>query len=216
MSTFKFIFGPVSCGKTIELVKQAHQITKIHGKGAVKLMKPDFDTRYGAESIKSACGLTMKADYIVGKKDNILDLEIEPEIYLLVDEVQFMTVDQMIQLRKLSLEKNIAVECYGLLKDFRNDMFHASAKLLELVDNMKLVKTFCYFCSKNKLPTKQANATCSMKIIKDENGNIFPTTEGEKCQCGGIETYVPTCSKCFMMAFKEVEMTPFVLSQYEQ
>lgn len=215
MSTLKFIYGPVSTGKTVELLVQTHQIKKIHGKDTVKLMKPDFDTREGVECIKSACGLVERADFIVGKTDCITDLDIEPSTYLLVDEIQFFTIDQIFELRKLSLEKDVVIECYGLLKDFRNDIFLSSAKLIELADECREFKTFCYLCSKKKLSKKQANANFNMKIVKNEGGKISPTLDGESCEVGGIEMFVPTCSKCYFCAFKEIEMTSFVLSQMD-
>ena len=51
-----------------------------------------------------------------------------------------------------------------------------------------------------------------MRIIKDGN-KLIPTTDGESKECGGIETFIPVCSKCYHIAFKSVELTPFLLSQ---
>ncbi|ORD94238.1 KITH [Enterospora canceri] len=212
MAELKFVFGPVSTGKTVELLLQAHQITKIHGKTAVKLMKPAFDTRDGEAMISSASGMQARADFVIGAGDNLQELEMEPGTYLLVDEVQFFTLEQIMQLRRISLEQNIHVECYGLLKDFRNDLFFSAAKLVELADEIVQMKTFCYLCSRKRLANKMRNAQISMKIIK--NGDVTePTLEGESKQVGGIDLYVPVCSRCYYTAFKEVEMTAFVLSQ---
>ena len=180
----------------------------------VKLMKPSFDTRFGNNAIKSACGISAEADFVVENSDDITELGIQPNTYLLVDEIQFFTIDHIMQLRQLSHDKNIYVECYGLLKDFRNDMFYSSAKLVEVADELLEIKTFCYLCSKKSLSTRCKNANFNMKIF-DDCGVITPTLEGESCECGGIEKYVPTCSKCYFTAFKEVEVTKFILSQKE-
>lgn len=205
MSSLTFIFGPVSSGKTIQLITQAHQIRQIHGKNYIKLMKPGFDTRYGYNKIKSASGLEIEADFIINNNDSIAKLNIESHSYLLVDEIQFFTVGQIYELHKLSIEKDVHIECFGLLKDFRNNLFQASAKLLELADKIVPVFAFCFLCSKHKLDCNQKNATYNMKIIS--NGDkIVPTIDGASKECGGIEKYIPVCSKCYYIAFKSIEV----------
>lgn len=212
MSRLTFVYGPVSTGKTVELLVHAHQITKIHGKGMVKLLKPSFDIRDEISTIKSASGMSAQVDYIIAPTDDIREIDIEPSTFLLVDEVQFLTEEQMVQLRKLSLEKNITVDCYGLLKDFRNDLFPTCSRLIEIADEIRQVKTFCYMCSKRRCSQGGKTASFNLKILK-EGDNLIPTLEGESKQCGGIEMYVPVCSKCYYLAFKDIEMTSFLLSQ---
>lgn len=205
MSSLIFVFGPVSSSKTIQLITQAHQIRQIHGKDCIKLMKPGFDTRYGYNKITSAVGVGIEADFIINENDSIMKLDIEPHSYLLVDEIQFFTIKQIYELRKLSIEKDIHIECFGLLKDFRNNLFQASAKLLELADKIVSVFAFCFLCSKQKLNCNQKNATYNMKIIS--NGDkIIPTMDGASKECGGIEKYIPVCSNCYYAAFKSIEV----------
>src|ERR1700709_48904 len=52
--------------------------------------------------------------------------------YLVCDEVQFYTADQIDQLARVTDELQIDVFAFGILTDFRTRLFPASARLVEL------------------------------------------------------------------------------------
>ncbi len=69
--------------------------------------------------------------------------------YLICDEVQFYSPDQINQLAKVVDELQIDVFTFGILTDFRTVMFPGSARLVELADRMNVlqVEALCW-CGK--------------------------------------------------------------------
>lgn len=188
----KFIVGPVACGKTLELILKAHQLQTIKGKNKIKILKPSIDTRCSQKIIKSAAGLSINVTDLISPIDDIELLDLSEIEAIIVDEIQFFTVKQIEQLRRISVEKSIEIHCYGLMKDFRSKMFDSSKRLLEICDHFIQATGYCSDCI-NKVPNE---ATMSMKIQRIE-GEIHPVLEGESICIGGIETYIPVCYECF-------------------
>lgn len=95
--------------------------------------------------------------------------------YLICDEVQFYTRDQVDQLAKLVDELNIDVFCFGILTDFRTRLFTGSARLVELADRVLTlqVAALCW-CG--------ARATHNART---ENGEMV--TEGEVIVVGDVD-----------------------------
>ena len=69
--------------------------------------------------------------------------------YLICDEVQFYTPDQVEQLAKVVDELQIDVFAFGILTDFRSVLFPGSARMVELADRMNVlqVEALCW-CGK--------------------------------------------------------------------
>lgn len=255
MANLKFVAGTVASGKTMDLIISANQLKEIHGQERILLLKPAIDTRYGNNIIKSAAGPSIKTDIIVGKHekyehdiyycsctndynkkcpvclkepttalDEIVDLNRIDAI--IVDEVQFLSESCIEFLRFNSVALNIDVHCYGLLKDFKGNMFESSKYLLTVCDEIVIKEAYCKLCniniskidddsnsciiryvpisdhtystSKAKRNVRLPNkATCNLKIFKNNEGEISAVTEGDSICIGGIETYIPVCYKCY-------------------
>ncbi|KAI5178746.1 thymidine kinase, partial [Pancytospora epiphaga] len=160
----------------------------------IRVLKPSIDTRYSKQIVKSAAGPQISATDILSPIDNILSLDWRGTTHALVDEIQFFTIIQIEQLRALSISNGIEVICYGLLKDFRCNIFDSSRRLLELCDTVRRSTSYCMMCRKNG--EISCHATVSMKIMK--NGDkIKAMVEGNSICIGGIETYIPVCYKCY-------------------
>ena len=69
--------------------------------------------------------------------------------YLICDEAQFYTPTQVEQLARVVDELQIDVFAFGILTDFRSQMFPGSARLVELADRMNVlqVEALCW-CGK--------------------------------------------------------------------
>ncbi|TNM48263.1 thymidine kinase [Nocardioides albidus] len=69
--------------------------------------------------------------------------------YLICDEAQFYTSEQIDQLAKVVDELQIDVFCFGILTDFRTRLFPGSARLVELADRTEVlqVEALCW-CGK--------------------------------------------------------------------
>tara|TARA_B100001248_G_scaffold153472_1_gene115433 strand:- start:743 stop:1294 length:552 start_codon:yes stop_codon:yes gene_type:complete len=103
---------------------------------------------------------------------------------ILIDEVQFLTKDQVRQICKISDTLNIPSMCYGIRTDFRGELFEGSSELLALADNLIELKTVC-----------DCGRKATMVVRLDEFGNVI--TAGEKIQIGGNDTYKVYCRKHF-------------------
>ena len=103
---------------------------------------------------------------------------------MLVDEAQFLSREQVLQLCKIVDELNIPVLAYGIRTDFQGELFEGSKCLLAWADNLVEIKTICH-CGRK----------ATMVVRLDSEGNAI--TEGEQIEIGGNERYLPLCRKHF-------------------
>ena len=103
---------------------------------------------------------------------------------ILIDEVQFLTKDQIRQICKISDNLNIPSMCYGIRTDFRGELFEGSSELLALADNLIELKTVC-----------DCGRKATMVVRLDESGKVI--TAGKKIKIGGNDTYKVYCRKHF-------------------
>ena len=136
MPKLYFRHGAVSSAKTLNLLAVAHNY-RIQGK-QVLLMKPEMDSRWGVDSIKSRAGLDQKADVLIGPDTDLFQIEeSRRKVHcVLVDEAQFLDPKHIEQLRAITLLWHVPVICYGLRTDFRTNLFAGSKRLLELAGNI--------------------------------------------------------------------------------
>jgi thymidine kinase len=95
--------------------------------------------------------------------------------YLICDEAQFYTPQQVDQLARVVDELQIDVFCFGILTDFRTRLFPGSARLVELADRMHVLQVEA-LCWCGKRATHNA---------RTENGEMV--TEGEVIVVGDVE-----------------------------
>lgn len=153
----------------------------------VWLIKPAADTRYGKDIVRSRIGLEQPAD-VITEEMNLFEIfrdrEKEFNDVIIADEAQFLTPEQIEQLRDIVDNYNVPVFCFGLRTDFRTKMFPGSARLFELADSVSELKTVCICGGK---------AMVNARI--DGEGNVV--TEGAQIMLGGNESYRPMCYKCW-------------------
>ncbi len=188
MAKLYFRHGTVGSAKTLNLLAVAHNYRQ-QGK-AVLLLKPDLDTRFGKDQIRSRAGLQMQADVLVNVTTDLTQLNFDGVSCLLVDEAQFFSMEHIDQLREISLRKDIPVICYGLRTDFRTKLFPGSLRLMELADSIEEVKATCFFCNRK-----------SIMNLKHVEGKA--TLEGPTVQLGSEERYFPVCYKCYKSQLEE-------------
>ena len=161
----------------------------------VWLIKPAADTRYGMDVVRSRIGLEQPAD-VITEEMNLFEIfrdrEKEFNDVIIADEAQFLTPEQIEQLRDIVDNYNVPVFCFGLRTDFRTKMFPGSARLFELADSVSELKTVC---------TCGGKAMVNARI--DGEGNIV--TEGAQIMLGGNESYRPMCYKCWKKAQQKAE-----------
>ena len=184
-----FKYGTMSSSKSANLLMINHNYKK-QGKKAL-LVKPNIDNRDGVEYISSRAGFKELADIIVDNKTNLYE-----EIYdkidkydcVLVDESQFLSIDNVLDLRKIT--KFIPVICYGLKTDYKCELFTGSKCLLEVADKIEEIKTICVNCN--------SKAIVNAKYLIDNNGkkNIIKSSS-KIVDVGGDELYQPMCWVCW-------------------
>jgi len=96
--------------------------------------------------------------------------------YLICDEAQFYTRDQIDQLAKVVDDLQIDVFAFGILTDFRTEMFPGSARLVELADRVHALQV-------------EALCWCGQRAThnaRTENGEMV--VEGEVIVVGDVES----------------------------
>ena len=157
----------------------------------VWLLKPSIDSRDGETLLRSRIGLEATAD-VVRPEDDIRALYAARGHHdvVIVDECQFLTPEQIEQLRQLVDEENLPVLCFGLRTDFLTHVFPGSRRLFEVADSITEIKTICR-CGRK--------ATVNARI--GEDGQVV--TSGSQVLLGGNDSYEAMCHRCWKKKITE-------------
>ena len=152
------------------------------------LFLPKIDADSNDGKIHSRIGLTADA-HSVDLNFNFFSFVSQEKMKrviscILIDEVQFLSKEQVRQVCKISDELNIPSMCYGIRTDFQGKLFEGSSELLALADNLIELKTVCD-CGRKAI----------MVVRLDENGNVVK--DGDQIKIGGNDTYKVFCRKHF-------------------
>ncbi|MCD7860166.1 MAG: thymidine kinase [Firmicutes bacterium] len=191
MAKLYFKYGAMGSSKTAQAL-----ITKYNYEEndlCVWLIKPSADTRDGAAILRSRIGLEAPVE-VIGPQADIFALFDATRrgkcSVIIVDECQFLTSEQIDQLRAIVNERGVPVMCFGLRTDFRTHLFPGSMRLMEIADEIQEIKTMCD-CG--------AKATVNARI--DGTGHIV--TEGAQVLLGGNDRYIAMCHKCYTQGIRE-------------
>lgn len=190
MAQLYYKYGTMNSGKTIEILKVAHNYEE-QGKPVV-IMTSALDTRDTFGVVSSRIGMRREAVPITDSMDilgYISHLDFKPYC-ILVDEAQFLSQKNVYDLAKIVDDLEIPVMTFGLKNDFRNELFEGSKHLLLLADKIEEIKTICHYCSKK-----------ATMVLRTEDG--IPVYEGEQIQIGGNETYISVCRKHYFKPEKD-------------
>jgi len=169
-----YFYGTVGSSKTMQLLVTHHNYEAVGWKCVA--VKPALDTR--SELIETRAHIPpIKADIIIKENESFYDYKdiINSADVILVDECQFLTVSQINELRRISVERDIDVLCFGLRTDFNTNLFSASKRLFELADEITEVKTICSICGKK--------AGFNAKIENCGDGQITPSWNAFEQRC---------------------------------
>lgn len=182
MAQLFFEYGVMASGKSIEILKVAHNYSQQNRK--VLLLTSSLDDRTHVGEISSRVGMKHDAGVIYPNTDIELLVSNMNELpaIVLIDEAQFMNRTQVLQLTRIVDVMNIPVMAFGLKNDFSNHLFPGSEALLIFADKLEEIKTLDTFGT-NK-------ATMNLRI---HNGQ--PVYEGEQIEIGGDENYLPVSRK---------------------
>lgn len=180
MAQLFFRYGAMNSGKTIEILKVAHNYEE-QGKSVI-ILTSGLDNRYGEGLVASRIGMSRPAHPIFADTDVFaLVNELNEDAFaVLVDEAQFLTRENVLQLTRVVDELHIPVLAFGLKNDFQNHLFEGSEALLIFADKIEEIKTICWFCGRK----------ASMNLRVNDGKPVY---EGEQVQIGGNESYYPVC-----------------------
>lgn len=186
-----FYYGCMGSGKSLHLLATAHNF-QIHSIPFV-IFKSEIDNRDGENVIHSRA-LGDRDCVSISKVNDLFKIICEykeKEVFglgkiawILVDEAQFLTTEQVDQLAAIVDIFGINVICYGLRTDFQTHLFEGSRRLFEVADTIEEIKSSCY-CNHKTIFNARVNS----------NGDIV--TDGEQVEIGGDDRYISFCRKCY-------------------
>jgi thymidine kinase len=178
-----FRFAAMNAGKSTALLQVAHNYGERDQ--TVDLYTAALDDRYGSGNITSRLGVTRESLTFneATQFDEIYRQRPLPSC-ILIDEAQFLSEAQVVQLHRLAHTSKTPVICYGLRSDFIGNAFPGSRALLTLADDLEEMKTIC-----------RCGRKATMNVRLDENG--MRVTEGAQVEIGGNDRYEAVCPKRF-------------------
>ena len=189
MAKLYFKYGAMGSSKTAQAL-----ITKYNYEEngmRVWLIKPAADSRDGEIILRSRVGLEAPAEVIGATADICRLFEKRSKIDVIIaDECQFLTPEQIDELRSIVDEYDIPVLCFGLRTDFLSTLFPGSRRLFEVADTISEIKAICD-CG--------AKATTNARI----DGDGYIVTEGAQILMGGNDRYIAMCHKCWVRNIRE-------------
>ena len=180
MAELHFFTGTMDSGKSTLALQTNHNHA---ARGRVGRIFTSHD-RAGQALVSSRLGLTHDAlevtddfdfwRYVVGQLTHGARID-----YLICDEAQFYSGPQVEQLAKIVDELQLDVFAFGILTDFRSQLFPGSQRLVELCDRMNVlqVEALCW-CGKR--------ATHNARTVRGEM-----VVEGEQVVVGDVESHEP-------------------------
>ncbi len=187
MAKLYFYYASMNAGKSTTLL-QADFNYRERGMETM-LWTAELDDRYSQGAVTSRIGLNAEAHKFGAATDMLAAISAEhatrPLSCVLVDEAQFLSRPQVIQLADVADGLGIPVLCYGLRTDFQAELFPGSAALLGLADSLVELKAVC-----------ECGRKSTMNLRVDAGGNAVK--EGAQTEVGGNDRYVALCRKHFL------------------
>lgn len=168
MATLRFSFGTMGSGKST-LALQIHHNLSARELYGLLLTKLDRD----GMQVTSRLGVAAPAIQVHEDLDlHQLAIAHWPLHYLVCDEVQFYTARQCDQLAAIVDDMEVDVYAFGLITDFRGQLFEGTKRMLEIADERVAlqVEARCW-CG--------ARATHNARVVND-----FVVYEGETVVVG--------------------------------
>jgi len=192
MAKLYFKYGAMGSSKTAQALMCKFNYEQVGHE--VTLIKPIIDNRDIENEnivVKSRIGLSSPCQTF-DSTENLYKMiftinQFRENSVVIVDECQFCTAKQINELKEVS--RHIPVLCYGLLTNFKTELFEGSKRLVELADSLMEIKTVCA-CGRK--------ATLNGRFV---NGIIC--TDGDEIVIGGDETYKALCYNCYTKLKRE-------------
>lgn len=190
MNGFKFeiITGPMSCGKTEELLRRLKRAEIANRK--LKVFSPSIDIRTHGDIISSRNGLYKSAIKVSSSAEIMFHVSEEDEV-IGIDELQFFDSDIVNVILEL-VKQGKKVIGTGLDLDFKREPFGPMPQLLCYADRVDKLTAICMKCA-----SEYGNRT--QRLINGEAAD----RNSPLIMVGGNETYEARCSECYELKEEE-------------
>ena len=198
--SFELITGPMSCGKTEELLRRIRRC--IIAKKKVKVISHDVDTRANGDYIESRNGLWLDA---IKVKHSIQILsEVRNVDVVAIDELQFFDSNIVPVITQLMNEGKKVIGT-GLELDFKAQPFGCMPELMCIATKVDKLHAVCMKCGCE-------DATRTQRLIDGKPAD----KSSPLIMIGGDETYEARCIKCYELPDEKHQhpKTDFKLLQF--
>lgn len=195
MIRIEVITGPMFSGKSEELIRRIN--TAIYAEKNILVLKPQKDTRQGADTIESRRKNNDKNKFEPFVSFNARAIKTEQDVenaiqecnpdVIAIDEVQFFdewllqTVNNLIK-KYSEKEKYLILILSGLDMNFRGEPFGIMPSLMALADEVVKLRAVCFNCK-----GKNGPGIMSKRISGTQN----------EIEIGDCELYEARCRLCY-------------------
>lgn len=194
MAELVFFSGTMDSGKSTLALQMEHNHTA-RGKGGLVFTKHD---RAGEAVVSSRLGLSRRALEVTDDLDfwdTVVALVTEGRRvdFLVCDEAQFYSPRQIEQLARIVDEMGVDVFAFGIMADFRTELFPGSRRLVELADRVQVlqVEALCWCGSR---ATHNARVVGGQMVVEGDQVVVGDTAKGG----GGVVEYEVLCRRHYM------------------
>jgi len=179
---FELITGPMSCGKTEELLRRLRRAVIANKK--IKVFSPLVDTRVLADCIESRTGARTDARKI-RRAIEILDYVNNADQIIAIDELQFFDEEIIYVIRTLIAQGKKIIGA-GLELDFKEEPFGCMPQLMCYADKIDKLSAICMKCGSE-------HGVRTQRLIDGMPVDI----NSPLIMIGGDETYEARCIDCY-------------------
>lgn len=190
MNKLIYFHGCMNAGKSAKILSLIHEFHEQNKN--ILAIKPLMSARNSKNKITDRAGESYPAD-IIEQKDK-WDGEFEARVankikhlfhldLVVADEAQFLEPKHIKQLKHIVHHyfPTTTIMLFGLLKTFQNKLFPTSKWLVENCDDLREIKSTCFWCNRK--------ATSNLRL-----NNKKPVYKGDLVQIGGNDNYKSVCT----------------------
>lgn len=189
-----FFSGTMDCGKSTLALQMDHNHAA-RGQAGLIFTKHD---RAGEAVLSSRLGLSTAALEVTDDLD-FWDVIVEQATngrridYLICDEAQFYTPEQVEQLARLVDEMGVDVYAFGITADFRACLFPGSQRMIELADRTEVLQVEA-LCWCGRKATHNARVVGGAMVVEGEQVVVGDTAGAVV----GVVEYEVLCRRHYM------------------
>jgi thymidine kinase len=184
----------MDCGKSTLALQMDHN-HQARGRAGLIFTKMD---RMGESVLSSRLGLSTTAREVTDELDfwdEVVEFATTGHTvdYLICDEAQFYTPQQVEQLARIVDEMAVDVFAFGITADFRTQLFPGSRRMIELADRVQVLQVEA-LCWCGRRATHNARVVDGVMVVEGEQVVVGDTKPGQS----GLVEYEVLCRRHFM------------------